>query len=1726
LSGPIGSVTVGKAPLTVICQNVQVPCGTINLNSPTNYLAYTFSGFVNNEGSGYVAGTPNYVTAPQYYATNQPGTTSNWSVTGLSASNYTLTCNPGILTVGQAPTSWSKGGETVTLLNQPTATTQNSPATTTVQFNIGYSGMPSNATKLTLGNGSLTVTPSGLGGNNVQPTVALPPDSSGNTLMTVVLSGNAPGAYNIMSQWQVYTPSDTPLSAPTTVMIPFTVMGGQAAPTSIAGIGSLTYGQSETLTVSGGSAQGASQLQVSSDGGNTWSGQGLASLSSTQWKFTPTQVGSYTFRAMWSASGYYNASPWWTSSSQTVVGKAMLVATGIPFSISAGQPFPAALYAKSILVSGFVNGDSEATVGAPSATTSYSPSNPAGKYAITPTGGGMNLNNYSFQGVGSTLTVLPADAQTGRNQKPSVGGPVELASGAESFSRNLFSFAGARNWSFAIAYNSSLGGSQPAPGPLGLGWTHPFETSVSASAGYVVVHWDATHFNNFVATDSTNTKFVSSDQASFYDVVTPAAGGGWILTHRDQSSLVFDSSGKLIEDHDAHGRKLVCGYNSANQLVSVTEPISATSLTFAYNQAGELATATDAAGATVTFTYNGSTALLGKVVNQNGYSVVFGYDSSDQLLTLTDNAGNVLTTDVYDSAGRVISQADGVSGHKAMTLSYQQTDPSQNMVTTVVDKTGNQWIYTSDVDGNLLSVVDPLGRTTSATYDSAGDVTSRTDGLGNTWTYTYDSSGNLLTSEDPAGNSTAFTYDSSNNLLQSTDPLNRVASFTYDSNNDVLGATDAVHGKTTYTYDANSLLLTKTLPAGGVYSFTYLSGRVSKATDPDNVSMTYSYDADGRTASATDAQGKLSSWTHDLNGNTLTATDRSNQTTTMGYDYRNRLTSTKDPLGAITSFSYDNNNNRLTVTDPLDNTTTLAYDGNDRLLSTTDPLGHVTSIAYDASRQVVSKTNGAGESTTLAYDGAGNLTSSTDPLGHATSYSVNSRGFVTAVTDPLNRIEAFIYDAAGQKTSSTDPLSQTTSYTFDAVGRVTGVKDPGGIATGQSFDGDGNRTGLSDGSSNAAAFVFDPADRLTKQSTAAGHTTAYSYDSRGQLSTTTTPLGNQQTYTYDANGRRSGFSDPVGSIVYTRDALGRILTETENGKTLTRTYDLDGRMTSITDGSGNAIGYAFDSAGNVTSLTYPNGQAVVYGYDAANRMVSVTDWAGRKTSYGYDGAGRLSTTTRPDGSIQTRNYDLAGQLTGIVDSAPGGTVLYSDAIGYDGDGRITTENILPSVPVAPISLRPQTFDADNRLLNSNGRSTSFDSDGNLLSLPGMVPAAFAYDARDRLTNAGGLSYTYDCEGHRVGVTDSTGLTQFVVNPLSSLSTVLTRVASNGTATNYVYGLGLIYEDTQRVARIYHFDRRGNLASLTDVSGNVTGRCSVGIYGQVLWSSGLDGVIFVTDGLHGVVSDSNGLTYNRARYYSPSMGRFLNQDPTLGDLRRPGSLNRFAFAEGVPNLYVDPTGYMIGDPMPASSGGGGFWARLFSALGPIPTPGANIGGDFVALNDPDFQAQTSSNTPQVQTDQIVHLKAPAGYIQLGDEFVSISSLNLTVEKEMVVPFGPSITNSIETLLGISAAGTEIEAPLRQQLEQQQMSGPSLRMTPDQQALKELVDEVTLSGRRSLTGDQANTILDWADEVGYRGVRASPEDLATPSNWTQNPVPHIHFPGLDFTHIPVEPGVVPR
>ena len=1100
------------------------------------------------------------------------------------------------------------------------------------------------------------------------------------------------------------------------------------------------------------------------------------------------------------------------------------------------------------------------------------------------------------------------------------GGPVDTSTGAENYSKILIALSGLREVCFPITYNSILVGTS---GDLGYGWAHEYNATTTASLDVnnrevITVHWTPHRANAYrIVTGSSPSAYRCYDPAVVFDVLTKTADGGFALTKPDQTSYTFTPNAGntlcyLTQMADRNGRKLVIDNSAGTELVSITEPISGAALTFT-NSGGHITQITDSAARTVKLNYDAN-GTLASVIDVNGNMTSYTYEANHRLLTATVQDGTVVTTNTYDTAGRVATQDDGNSGNQLLSFSYDEMTQPGKLVTTVTDRTGAASVYIYDDSYHLLSETNPLNESTFYTYDSAGNRTSVTDPLEHTTICTYDTSGNPLTATDAVGNVTTFTYDASNNVLSIKNADSKTATFTYDSNNNPLTSIDFAANVTTRTYDTNSELLTLKSPRGNTTTYTYTTGRLTASTDPLTNKTSFAYDTAWRLTTLTDAASNATTFTYSASGRLLTKSDALGNKTTSTYDVRDRLASVTDPLNNKTTYTYDANSNLVSTTDPLGKTTTFAYDGEDRLTKTTDPLGHATSLAYDTAGRLTSTTDALGNVVKFDYDAAGNRTATTDALGNKIlQVAYDARNLPVTLTDALSNASAQKYDALGRVTQRTDPLGLKTALAYDALSRLTAATDPASQTSKQAYDVDGNRTSLTDPGANGLTFAFDKANRLASMTSTGGRVTTYTPDARGLVTGITKPSATSVALTYDAAGRLTKLVDPVGQIDYGYDAKGRLTSVKQGTQTISRTYDAFDRLVSFTDAAGNLIQYAYDAAGNLTTLTYPDGKKVTYAYDNANRLTTVTDWASRVTSYTYDANGRLTKTVRPNGTQQTRTYDKAGQLLTLSDvAADKATVIVQYTSTYDADGRLISEVRSPAATAITADSIKYTYGADNTLTSYSAQPVTHDADGNLLSAPlSGALSALTYDARDRLTAAGGLTYTYDAENRRVATTATAGKTSYVIDPNARLSRLLVTTSPSSSVTRIVYGLGALYQETDgTTVRYLHEDPRGNTVALSGAVGTSIGQVQYGPFGEIVSQTGDTATNLLYCGKFGVQTDANGLLNMRARYYHPGLGRFTSKDP----IGWSGGQNLYEYCSSNPLLYSDPNGLVKWDQL--------------------------------------------------------------------------------------------------------------------------------------------------------------------------------------------------------------------
>ncbi len=145
---------------------------------------------------------------------------------------------------------------------------------------------------------------------------------------------------------------------------------------------------------------------------------------------------------------------------------------------------------------------------------------------------------------------------------------------------------------------------------------------------------------------------------------------------------------------------------------------------------------------------------------------------------------------------------------------------------------------------------------------------------------------------------------------------------------------------------------------------------------------------------------------------------------------------------------------------------------------------------------------------------------------------------------------------------------------------------------------------------------------------------------------------------------------------------------------------------------------------------------------------------------------------------------------------------------------------------------------------------------------------------------------------------------------------------------YTYGLEEIgVEDLMDVEGkpnnpLYYLqDAIGSITAITNMNSEVIDSNRFAPYGEALDPVAKNARLTNSPyGLTGEMHDIEGdLVYLRARYYSPDMMRFIQQDTYLGDIKEPLSRNLYAYANDNPLKYVDPSGHRVemdhetGDP---------------------------------------------------------------------------------------------------------------------------------------------------------------------------------------------------------------------
>lgn len=889
------------------------------------------------------------------------------------------------------------------------------------------------------------------------------------------------------------------------------------------------------------------------------------------------------------------------------------------------------------------------------------------------------------------------------------------------------------------------------------------------------------------------------------------------------------------------------------------------------------------------------------------------YNSSGQLARIEEtNRANTLFT--YNALGELEFSGLDVNGNGQLDLASM--DRVQKSETSILNSSGVWWSqtinYVYNQDNNAIALQQSKQRTRLLPY-AGGNYAA---GVAFLQSHSYDAFGNAtivttslnrparlvtVTTDVPDSSVDAVTWTRNGLLLKKQTPQNLAYRYVYDHFRRVIGEVDPRTGNVETGYyargnpGATGKVKFKKDAAGNQTDYTYQSdtGRLASETNPLGKTVYHAYNPRGqetrtwgaatypvesayndygeRTAMSTFRGGSAwdqstwpaapgtadtTTWAYDPATGTLTSkTDATNKTVAYTYNSRGQLATRTWARGITTTYSYSAATAEQTGIDYSDGTPSLTYTYN-RLGQTStvaDATGTRTFAYSPATTLLSSETLSAffgGRVLSRSYE-----TGTSGAIGRPTGYSLAGSATELAV--------AYGYDTYGRFNSIADTgLNATFAYTY--LGNSNLISNVAHLGYQQTWNFEPNRDLLSSAittvnSVTQAGFAYandnlgrrtgvTKAGAMFARYAAAGISTNWSYNARSEvtaestvLAGTATPVpGRNDAYAYDNIGNRSTATHNSNTATYTANAVNQYTLRTVPGH-----VDVSGLAPAAATVTVNDSSTGLARAGDFYFMDY-----------AVNNTSAL--WSSLAVASSYGG-----TATRH----------------AFVPATP-------EALSYDLDGNLTSDGRWD-----------YTYDAENRLVSMQTHTT-------------LSPSPFPNAAAQR------LEFKYDYLGRRAEKLirsgyDGTGFTAVAsqaryvydgwnliaeYNATSALALTRTLVWGldwSGTlqGAGGVGGLRLVRDYGTGDTYLPVYDGNGNVMALVSRNTTTLAACyEYDAFGQTIRAEGSYAAAHAFRFSTKFTDTETGLVYYGLRYYSPSLGRFINRDPS----EEQGGLNLYAF----------------------------------------------------------------------------------------------------------------------------------------------------------------------------------------------------------------------------------------
>ncbi|EMK01241.1 RHS repeat-associated core domain-containing protein [Leptospira sp. B5-022] len=1056
--------------------------------------------------------------------------------------------------------------------------------------------------------------------------------------------------------------------------------------------------------------------------------------------------------------------------------------------------------------------------------------------------------------------------------------------------------------------------------------TWSYNKSTSVFGGTLVLPGDTSEIK-YQAGNVFSSSLISKTYDSYGNILNKVTSiNGTILSEKttylndwSQSILGKPTEIQLFKDGELLSDKK---FNYSVRLVSevrelVSDGVWKNQYIQAYDEYGNPTSTLDSNGNTNSIEYDSIVHKYPiKISNSLGHITLKEYNLTNGLEVSSTNSNGVVSKTEYDTFGRaVLSYLPGESEWSEK-VEYENTGDLENKLVrkTFRRSNGQSWQEESNniitgitkkrsslVNGYVLveeTYSNPQGQTVKK-------VDSYLEGSNPfSWTsFTYDAEGNMILSERNDGSSTSVSVAGLITTVKESNNGNVIRENIEVKNSLGQTVSSTQQGKTTqYKYTSNGQISQIIDPENGItYIQSDFSGRKTKVISPDSGTTQYIYDSNsGNLQEQRLASGSKIQYSYDVLGRATHITGIGSQGETVDQVYEYDSQSVANGIGRLTK-----------VTDPL-GTTEFEYDtrGNQTLLKK-----HL----------------------------------SEEDLTFIIQKKYNLQGQVEEFTYPEGSIVKNLYSEAGYLSAVTLTPGDGSGSDFPVV-QYAGPTIEDGLLKIQRILGNGVNTNI----------YYNPVKKnlvriQTSKDSDSYQDLNYSYNDYGNYSSITdnkNPV-RSQSFSYDSIGRLISATGVYGAEEYQYSDSGRLL---KKGN-LTYSYSNSLHKNAATDVSGDNLSYhyVYDNAGNVINKNDES-----FSYNPFQKLKQVDTASGETIKFDYDFSGtRIRKTRSSDG---TKTITLGGIYEVVLTpgKSPQHTLYFK---GNSGDlvGQWSRQN--PDL----ISYGNQELVASSGLGSTwntylwQSKDIAIRGIKYLLFVPG-TNIAFLY-----VTVFLGVAFALLSFGDGLWKLTIKFITPILIISFSNCSIALPGSNGNAPWTMAPYidsgttGVGSPYEPGSGAGMpitgflFLHPDHLGSIVMATDGSGNrVTGGAQSGAshvsykpYGEIQREDSFGPDAFRYKYTSQEEDRETGLYYYKARYYDPILGRFLQADSVI-DGSRPTGMDLYAYAEGNPISYTDPSGHSILSSWLSSNGLGflNFSLTLSSAmliLNPVGAIGTALGG---------------------------------------------------------------------------------------------------------------------------------------------------------------------------------------